>query len=161
MKQHSTTSMTSAMMLAFSLLFSGCASTSGTDTTQSPARAFNPTSSELQGELVEVMLISDKFMHEKPDGTTYLYATTIYLVVHESDRERVEQIIIGSLARIRQDFAQFFLEAETPDLNNSRHPAIKQAAYDICNSHLGLPRNGTSFVQDIVIADWKRFSADL
>lgn len=148
----------SLLLLCPLLVITDCNGPSGSTASPSPEQPYRVTFPEKEGELVDLVLVTDKFVNEKQDRAAYLYEIRIVIRVHESDRSRLEGIIEGSTGRIRQDFVQFFREASPNELHHPERAAVKRAALEICNSRLGTPTQGGSFVEEVVIRDWSRVS---
>lgn len=136
-------------------------------------------------EKVEVLLIGDKFQNTRQGAQAYLYDATIYIVVRRRDQEYVEQQIQANMARISEEVTEVFARAEPAQLNEPDRKTLKRQILEKCRKRFGpvpggalpLPkteeeqekaekdpqilRDEDYYVLDVVISNWKRFSADL
>mgnify|MGYP000141462360 CR=1 FL=1 len=121
-------------------------------------------------ELVEVMLIADKFQNSRQGAQAYLYDTTIYVLVKRKNHGTPEEIEAGegfdakiaeNLARIRSEVVGIFARAEPAHLNEPEHQTLRRQILERCQERFGEDAEGEPYVQDVVISDWKRFSTDI
>lgn len=114
-----------------------------------------------QEELVEVMLIADKFQNTRQGAQAYLYDASVYVLVRRKNQAHVEAEIEANMARIRQGITQVFAKAEPAHLNEPERQTLKRQILADCESRFGKEPGGEAYIVDVVISDWKRFSADL
>ncbi len=112
-------------------------------------------------ELVEVLLIGDKFQNTRQGAQAYLYDATIYVVVQQRHRATVETEIEDQMARISQEVTEVFARAEPAQLNEPDRLTLKRQILDKCKERFGDDADGEPYVRDVVISNWKRFSTDL
>lgn len=128
---------------------------------QEAADRFNLDLSDIipyEFDLVELILISEKFEHGDPgeDGRV-LYDVTITVLVSENHVPMLAEKIEDFQHRLREEYARLFSESDTAALNDPQRTVIKNATRDICDLHLGTSENGESYIDDVIISDWKRF----
>lgn len=111
-------------------------------------------------ELVEVLLIGDKFQNTRQGAQAYLYDATIYVVVQERHRAHVETEIEDQVARISQEVTEIFARAEPAQLNEPDRLTLKRQILDRCKERFGDDADTEPYVRDVVISNWKRFSTD-
>jgi len=111
-------------------------------------------------ELVEVLLIGDKFQNTRQGAQAYLYDATIYVVVQQRHRSYIETEIEEQMARISQEVTEVFARAEPAQLNEPDRLTLKRQILDKCKERFG-EEDGEPYVRDVVISNWKRFSTDL
>jgi flagellar basal body-associated protein FliL len=112
-------------------------------------------------ELVEVLLIGDKFQNTRQGAQAYLYDATIYVVVQQRHRSMIETEIEEQMARISQEVTEVFARAEPAQLNEPDRLTLKRQILDRCQDRFGDDADGEPYVRDVVISNWKRFSTDL
>jgi flagellar basal body-associated protein FliL len=112
-------------------------------------------------ELVEVLLIGDKFQNTRQGAQAYLYDATIYVVVQERHRGLIELEIEEQMARISQEVTEVFARAEPAQLNEPDRLTLKRQILDRCKKRFGDDADSEPYVRDVVISNWKRFSTDL
>jgi len=112
-------------------------------------------------ELVEVLLIGDKFQNTRQGAQAYLYDATIYVVVQQRHRGYIETEIEDQMARISQEVTEVFARAEPAQLNEPDRLTLKRQILDKCKERFGEDADGEPYVRDVVISNWKRFSTDL
>lgn len=112
-------------------------------------------------ELVEVLLIGDKFQNTRQGAQAYLYDATIYVVIQQRHRSFVEAEIEDQMARISQEVTEVFARAEPAQLNEPDRLTLKRQILDKCKDRFGDDADGEPYVRDVVISNWKRFSTDL
>lgn len=111
-------------------------------------------------ELVEVLLIGDKFQNTRQGAQAYLYDATIYVVIQQRHRTHIEAEIEDQMARISQEITEVFSRAEPAQLNEPDRLTLKRQILDKCKERFG-DEDGEPYVRDVVISNWKRFSTDL
>lgn len=111
-------------------------------------------------ELVEVLLIGDKFQNTRQGAQAYLYDATIYVVVQQRHRGYIETQIEEQMARISQEVTEVFARAEPAQLNEPDRLTLKRQILDKCESRFGDDADSEPYVRDVVISNWKRFSTD-
>lgn len=140
----------------------------GPETAQAEENAEDPLAEE--EELVEVLLIADKFQNSRQGSQAYLYDTTIYVLVKRKNHGTPEEIEAGegfdamieeNLARIRSEVVGIFARAEPAHLNEPEHQTLRRQILERCQQRFGDDPDGEPYVQDVVISDWKRFSTDI
>ncbi|MEM1355191.1 MAG: hypothetical protein AAGC44_05965 [Planctomycetota bacterium] len=114
-----------------------------------------------QEELVEVLLIADKFQNTRQGTQAYLYDATVYVLVKRKNQGRVETQIEESMHRIKQDIVQIFAKAEPAHLNEPERQTLKRHILAVCEQHFGYDSAHEPYVEAVIISDWKRFSTDL
>jgi len=114
-----------------------------------------------QEELVEVLLIGDKFQNTRQGSQAYLYDATIYVLVKRKNQAQVEAVIESNMQRVRQDITQIFAKAEPAHLNEPERQTLKRHILAACKAHFGEDPEHEPYVSDVIISDWKRFSTDL
>ena len=112
-------------------------------------------------ELVEVLLIGDKFQNTRQGAQAYLYDATIYVVVQQRHQGYIETEIEDQMARISQEVTEVFARAEPAQLNEPDRLTLKRQILDKCKERFGDDADGEPYVRDVVISNWKRFSTDL
>lgn len=112
-------------------------------------------------ELVEVLLIGDKFQNTRQGAQAYLYDATIYVVIQQRHRGTIEIEIEEQVARISQEVTEVFARAEPAQLNEPDRLTLKRQILDKCKNRFGDDADGEPYVRDVVISNWKRFSTDL
>lgn len=112
-------------------------------------------------ELVEVLLIGDKFQNTRQGAQAYLYDATIYVVVQQRHRTHIETTIEKEMGRISQEVTEVFARAEPAQLNEPDRLTLKRQILEKCESRFGDDADGEAYVRDVVISNWKRFSTDL
>ncbi|MBX2852207.1 MAG: hypothetical protein KTR15_10715 [Phycisphaeraceae bacterium] len=112
-------------------------------------------------ELVEVLLIGDKFQNTRQGAQAYLYDATVYVVVQERHRAIIETEIEDQMARISQEVTEVFARAEPAQLNEPDRLTLKRQILDRCEKRFGDDAEGEPYVRAVVISNWKRFSTDL
>ena len=112
-------------------------------------------------EQVEVLLIGDKFQNTREGAQAYLYDATIYVVVRRQDQAYVEEEIKSNIARISEEVTEIFARAEPAQLREPEKLTIKRQIMEKCKKRFGEDADGEPYVKDVVISNWKRFSADL
>lgn len=112
-------------------------------------------------ELVEVLLIGDKFQNTRQGAQAYLYDATIYVVVQKRHQGHVESRIEKEMGRISQEVTEVFARAEPAQLNEPDRLTLKRQIHEKCESRFGDDADGEPYVRDVVISNWKRFSTDL
>lgn len=112
-------------------------------------------------EPVEVLLVGDKFQNTRQGAQAYLYDATIYLVVRRKDQGHVESMIESDMARISEEVTEIFARAEPAQLDEPDRHTLKRQIKERCQKRFGDDPEGEPYVQDVVISNWKRFSADL
>ena len=137
-----------------------------------PAQADEKVDDEMAAaeELVELMLIADKFQNSRQGAQSFLYDTSIYVLIKRKYRGTPEEIEAGggfeakideNLGRVRSEIVKIFAEAEPAHLNEPGHESIRGQILERCQERFGDDPEGEPYVQDVVISDWKRFSTDL
>lgn len=136
-------------------------------------------------QLVEVLLIGDKFQNTRQGAQSYLYDTQIIVIVRQRDRGYVEEQIKLKNARISADITEIFARAEPTQLNEPDRNTIRRQILERCQSLFGRVPGGAPepsrsqdeldkiekqklrdksnddyYVIDVVIPRWKRFSTD-
>jgi flagellar basal body-associated protein FliL len=112
-------------------------------------------------ELVEVLLIGDKFQNTRQGAQAYLYDATIYVVVQRKDQAYIEGEIEANMARISEEVTEIFARAEPAQLREPEKLTLKRQIKARCEKRFGDDAEGEPYVRDIVISNWKRFSTDL
>ncbi|MFN3166319.1 MAG: flagellar basal body-associated FliL family protein [Phycisphaeraceae bacterium] len=112
-------------------------------------------------ELVEVLLIGDKFQNTRQGAQAYLYDATIYVVVRRQDQGNIEAEIEANMARISEEVTEIFARAEPAQLREPEKLTLKRQIKEKCEKRFGDDPEGEPLVKDIVISNWKRFSSDL
>lgn len=125
------------------------------------AQGITPDDKAAEFELVEVMLIGDKFQNTRHGAQAYLYDATIYVVVQRRHQAMIEGMIESNMARISEEVTEVFARAEPAQLNEPDRLTLKRQILERCQSRFGENPEGEPYVTDIVISNWKRFSADL
>lgn len=133
----------------------------GDDPPSVQAEGLNTDDKAAEFELVEVLLIGDKFQNTRQGAQAYLYDATIYVVVQERHRGIVETEIEDQMARISQEITEVFSRAEPAQLNEPDRLTLKRQILDRCKKRFGDDADGEPYVRDVVISNWKRFSTDL
>lgn len=114
-----------------------------------------------QFDLVELLLVGDKFQNTRQGVQAYLYDATIYVVVQQRHQSHIETEIESNMARISQEIAEVFARAEPAQLNEPNRLTLKRQIKERCEKRFGEDADGEPYVRDVVISNWKRFSADL
>ena len=112
-------------------------------------------------ELVEVLLIGDKFQNTRQGAQAYLYDATIYVLVRSKDQGQIEDQIKANNSRISEEITEIFSRAEPAQLNEPDRLTLKRQILERCEKRFGDDAEGEPMVKDVVIANWKRFSSDL
>lgn len=84
-------------------------------------------------ELVEVLLIGDKFQNTRQGSQAYLYDATIYVVVRQMHRDYVETEIEKNMARISGKVSEIFARAEPSELNAADRLSLKRKILAMCH----------------------------
>ena len=124
------------------------------------AEGLVPDDKAAEFELVEVLLIGDKFQNTRQGAQAYLYDATIYVVIQQRHRAYVETEIEDQMARISQEATEVFARAEPAQLNEPDRLTLKRQILDKCKDRFGDDADGEPYVRDVVISNWKRFSTD-
>jgi len=111
--------------------------------------------------LVEVLLIGDKFQNTRQGAQAYLYDATIYVVVQQRHVSEIQEEITTNMARISEEVTEVFARAEPAQLNEPDRLTLKRQIKEKCEKRFGEDADGDPYVRDVVISNWKRFSADL
>lgn len=125
------------------------------------AQGLSPDDKAVEFEHVEVLLIGDKFQNTRSGAQAYLYDATIYVVVQNRHRTHIEGEIESNMARISQEVTEVFARAEPAQLNEPDRLTLKRQILERCEQRFGDDADGEPYVRDVVISNWKRFSADL
>ncbi|MEM6258356.1 MAG: flagellar basal body-associated FliL family protein [Planctomycetota bacterium] len=112
-------------------------------------------------ELVEILLIGDKFQNTRQGAQAYLYDATIYVLVQQRHSAHVEAEIQEKMNRISQEITEIFARAEPAQLNEPDRLTLKRQILERCEKRFGDDADGEPYVRDVVISNWKRFSTDL
>lgn len=119
----------------------------------------DPAAADL--DLVEVLLIGDKFQNTRQGAQAYLYDATIYVLVQQRDQGLIEDEIQKKMHRISQEITEIFARAEPAQLNEPDRLTLKRQIKERCEEHFGEDADGEPYVRDVIISNWKRFSTDL
>lgn len=111
-------------------------------------------------ELVEILLIGDKFQNTRQGAQAYLYDATLYVVIQERHRSHIEEQIEKQMARISAEMTEVFARAEPAQLNEPDRLTLKRQILDKCQKRFGDDADAEPYVRDVVISNWKRFSTD-
>jgi len=133
----------------------------GPDPPKVQAQGLTEDSKAAELELVEVLLIGDKFQNTRHGSQAYLYDATIYIVVQRRHEGYIKDEIESNMARISQEITEVFARAEPAQLNEPDRLTLKRQILDKCEKRFGDDAEGEPYVRDVVISNWKRFSADL
>lgn len=125
------------------------------------AQGLTPDDKAAELELVEVLLIGDKFQNVRHGSQAYLYDATIYIVVQRRHVGHVESEIEANMARVSQEVTEVFARAEPAQLNEPDRLTLKRQILEKCEKRFGEDAEGEPYVKGVVISNWKRFSADL
>ena len=109
---------------------------------------------------VEVLLIGDKFQNTRQGAQSYLYDATIYVVVLRRDQEFIQKQIEENPGRISEEITEIFARAEPAQLNEPDKLTLKRQIKERCEKRFGRDEEQKPYVRDVVISNWKRFSAD-
>lgn len=125
------------------------------------AQGLTPDDKAMQLEPIEVLLIGDKFQNTRHGAQAYLYDATIYVVVQRRHESYIQTEIESNMARISQEVTEVFARAEPAQLNEPDRLTLKRQILEKCEKRFGEDADGEPYVSDVVISNWKRFSADL
>lgn len=125
------------------------------------AEGLKPDEKAAQFEQVEVLLVGDKFQNTRQGTQAYLYDATIYVLVQQRYRERIEEEIEKNIHRISQEVTEVFARAEPAQLNEPDRLTLKRQILDKCQGRFGDDPDGEPYVRSVVISNWKRFSTDM
>lgn len=114
-----------------------------------------------QEELVEVLLIGDKFQNTRLGSQSFLYDTTIYVLVKRKNQAYVEERIESNINRLKEDITQIFARAEPAHLNEPELQTLKRHILAACEVHFKEDAEHDPYIEKVIISDWKRFSTDL
>lgn len=112
-------------------------------------------------ELVEVLLIGGKFQNTRQGAQSYLYDTTISVLVQRRHQQYIDAEIVEHEKRISAEITEVFARAEPAQLNEPDRLTLKRQILEKCESRFGDDADGEPYVRDVVISNWKRFSTDL
>jgi len=146
------------IMIAEAAVFGGVWFMAKPESAQAQEQAEDPDAA--LEELVEVALIGDKFQNTRQGAQSYLYDATIYVVVKRKNEGFVQAQIESNTARISADIRNIFERAEPAHLNEPEKLTIKRQITERCQARFGEDAEGDPYVVDVVISNWKRFSAD-
>lgn len=149
------------VMVVEGLIIGGGILLFGDDPPSVQAEGLDKNDKASEFELVEVLLIGDKFQNTRQGAQAYLYDATIYVVVQERHRAIIETEIEDQMARISQEVTEVFARAEPAQLNEPDRLTLKRQILDRCKKRFGDDADSEPYVRDVVISNWKRFSTDL
>lgn len=159
-----------AVMLVEGVVLGGLFMTFGSKPDVAEAQELEDDALAAEEELVEVMLIADKFQNSRQGAQAFLYDTSMYVLIKRKNRGTPEEIEAGggfeariaeNLGRVRGEVVEIFARAEPAHLNEPGHETIRRLILEKCQARFGEDADGEYIVQDVVISDWKRYSADM
>ncbi|MFI4862142.1 MAG: hypothetical protein ACIAXF_15865 [Phycisphaerales bacterium JB063] len=121
-------------------------------------------------EEVEIMLIADKFQNRRQGSQSFLYDTTIFVLVKRKNLGTDEQIeagegfeatVEGNLGRVRAELVSIFARAEPSHLNEPELNTLRRQILDAMRKRFGNDPDGEPYILDVVISDWKRYDSDM
>lgn len=120
-------------------------------------------------EAVEIELIAGKFQNRRQGAQSFLYDTTIYILVKRKNLGTEEEIEKGGgfeamveshVGRIRGKVVSIIATAAPAHLNETEHETLKRQLLTMVNEMFGEDPDGDPYVLDVVIGDWKEFPSD-
>lgn len=121
-------------------------------------------------ELVEVLLIADKFQNSRQGSQSFLYDTTIYVLIKRKNLGTDEQIeneegfearVADHVGRIRGEMVSIFARAEPAHLNEPERQTLRRQILEVVRKRFGEDPDGEPYIIDVVISDWKRYNSDI
>jgi len=110
--------------------------------------------------LVEELVLDDKFQNTKT-GRTYVYDTTIYVVVKQKHREQVARYIEEMQAQIKADVAIIYRRAEPTHLLEPTLGTLKRMIKASLDEKIGRDEEGDPIIDKVLITKFSQFRADL
>lgn len=159
-----------AVMLVEAVVLGGLFMAFGSKPDVAQAESLEDDELAAEEELVEIMLIADKFQNSRQGAQSFLYDTSIYVLIKRKHMGTPEEIEAGegfaatialNVARVRSEVVGIFARAEPAHLMEPEHQTIRRQILEACQKRFGDDADGEPYVQDIVISDWKRFSTDM
>lgn len=124
----------------------------------------------VEEEEVEIQLIAGKFQNSRQGAQSFLYDTTIYVLIKRKNLGTPEEIeneegfearVADHLGRIRAEMVEIFARAEPAHLNEPGHQTLRRQILEVTRKRFGEDPDGEPYIIDVVISDWKRYNSDI